>query len=52
MTERSSAAAARPYTESEIEAMTTEELLLTYTDAGGDTLTAGWSARDNRRGEG
>lgn len=30
MTERSSAAAARPYTESEIEAMTTEELLLTY----------------------
>ena len=29
-----------------------EELLLTYTDAGGDTLTAGWSARDNRRGEG
>ena len=30
MTERSSAAAARLYTESEIEAMTTEELLLTY----------------------
>ena len=29
-----------------------EELLLTYTEAGGDTLTAGWSARDNRQGEG
>lgn len=29
-----------------------QELLLTYTEAGGDTLTAGWSARDNRRGEG
>lgn len=25
-----------------------EELLLTYTDGGGDTLSAGWSARDNR----
>lgn len=29
-----------------------EELLLTYTETGGDTLSAGWSARDNRRGEG
>ena len=28
-----------------------EELLLTYTDSGGDTLTAGWSARDGRTGE-
>ncbi len=27
------------------------ELVLTYTDSG-DALTAGWSARDNRRGEG
>lgn len=27
-----------------------EELLLTYADSGGDTLTAGWSARDNREG--
>lgn len=27
-----------------------EELLLTYTDSGGDTLTAGWSARDDREG--
>ena len=27
-----------------------EELLLTYTDSGGDTLTAGWSARENREG--
>lgn len=26
-----------------------EELLLTYADSGGDTLTAGWSARDDRR---
>ena len=25
-----------------------EELMLTYTDNGGDTLTAGWSARDGR----
>lgn len=25
------------------------EMLLTYSDTGGDTLTAGWSARDNRR---
>lgn len=32
--------------------LTGEELLLTYTEGGGDTLTAGWSARDNRRGEG
>ena len=29
-----------------------EELLLTYTDSGSDTMYAGWSARDNRRGEG
>ena len=29
-----------------------EELLLTYSDSGGDTLSAGWSARDNRRKEG
>lgn len=29
-----------------------EELLLTYSDGGGDLLTAGWSARDNRTGEG
>lgn len=29
-----------------------KELLLTYTDNGGDALTAGWSARDNRRKEG
>ena len=29
-----------------------EELLLTYADSGGDTLTAGWSAKDNRRREG
>lgn len=28
------------------------ELLLTYTDSGGDALTAGWSARDGRREEG
>lgn len=28
------------------------ELLLTYTDSGGDALTAGWSARDDRREEG
>ena len=28
------------------------ELLLTYSDSGGDSLTAGWSARDNRREEG
>jgi len=27
-----------------------KELLLTYTDSGGDTLTAGWSARDDREG--
>lgn len=27
-----------------------EELLLTYTDSGGDTLTAGWSARDDGEG--
>ena len=27
------------------------ELVLTYTDSG-DALNAGWSARDNRRGEG
>ena len=27
-----------------------EELLLTYTDSGGDTLTAGWSARENWEG--
>ena len=27
-----------------------EELLLTYVDSGGDTLTAGWSAIDNREG--
>ncbi|MCI8303823.1 MAG: hypothetical protein HFF52_04255 [Lawsonibacter sp.] len=27
------------------------ELLLTYTDSGGDTLTAGWSARGGRTGE-
>lgn len=27
-----------------------EELLLTYTDSGGETLTAGWSARDGREG--
>lgn len=26
-----------------------EELLLTYADSGGDTLTAGWSARNDRR---
>lgn len=32
--------------------LTGQELLLTYTDSGGDALTAGWSARDNRRGEG
>ncbi len=29
-----------------------EELLLTYTDAGGDILSAGWSARDSGAGEG
>ena len=29
-----------------------EELLLTYTDGGGDTASAGWSARESRRGEG
>ena len=29
-----------------------QELLLTYADGGGDALTAGWSARDNRQGEG
>lgn len=28
------------------------ELLLTYTDSGGDTVSAGWSARDNAVGEG
>ena len=28
------------------------ELLLTYTDSGADALTAGWSARDDRREEG
>lgn len=28
-----------------------EELLLTYADSGGDTLTAGWSARDSRQEE-
>ena len=28
------------------------ELLLTYTDSGGDTVSAGWSARDNAAGEG
>ena len=28
------------------------ELLLTYSDSGGDTVSAGWSARDNRREEG
>ena len=27
------------------------EMLLTYSDTGGDALTAGWSARDNRWGE-
>ena len=27
-----------------------EELLLTYTDSGGDTLSAGWSARDTGEG--
>ena len=27
-----------------------EELLLTYTDMGGDVLTAGWSARNDREG--
>lgn len=32
--------------------LTGEELLLTYIDSGGDTLTAGWSAKDNRRREG
>ena len=32
--------------------LTGEELLLTYIDGGGDTLTAGWSAKDNRRREG
>ena len=31
--------------------LTGSELVLTYTDSG-DALTAGWSARDNRRGEG
>lgn len=29
-----------------------QELLLTYADSGGDALSAGWSARDNRQGEG
>ena len=28
------------------------ELLLTYSDSGGDTVSAGWSARDNTAGEG
>lgn len=28
------------------------ELVLTYTDSGADTVTAGWSARDNTAGEG
>ena len=28
------------------------ELLLVYSDGGGDTLTAGWAARDNTAGRG
>ena len=32
--------------------LTGSELLLTYTDSGSDALTAGWSARDDRREEG
>lgn len=32
--------------------LTGEELLLTYTDAGGDILSAGWSARNSAAGEG
>ena len=32
-----------------VQGLDEREMLLTYSDAGGDTLTAGWSARDNRQ---
>ena len=34
----------------EAEGLEGRELLLVYPDGGGDTLTAGWAARDNTAG--